>query len=133
TGTLCSLTILIEQSKGSGLCLGLVLGFAAVCFADRDRILRGLECIVLSAGALWPFALTVAYFGAQHALAPMLQDWLWPLRHYTRANHVPYGWQNWSDSAREAIFYSGSFGIRLLKIIAISPGLVVPALPLFAV
>jgi 4-amino-4-deoxy-L-arabinose transferase-like glycosyltransferase len=131
-GTLCSMTFLIEQSKGSGLCLGLVLGFAAVCFVDRDRILRGRENIVLSVGALWPFAVTFAYFGAQHATSAMLQDWLWPLHHYTRANHVPYGWQNWSDSAREAIFYSGSFGLRLLKIIAISPGLLVPALPLFA-
>src|SRR5207249_11807963 len=74
-----------------------------------------------------------AYFGAEHSLAKMLQDWLWPLRHYTQANHVPYGWQNWSDDARRTIFYTGSFGIRVLKILAVSPGFLVPLLPLVGV
>jgi len=46
----------------------------------------------------WPFLLTVAYFGAQHSLSLMLADWFWPLHHYSLANHVPYGYQNWSDA-----------------------------------
>ena len=38
----------------------------------------------------------------------MLADWLWPLQHYSRANRVPYGYQNWSDDARHQLFGTGS-------------------------
>jgi hypothetical protein len=63
----------------------------------------------------------------------MVQDWLWPLHHYTQANRVPYGYQNWSDNARDAIFHSGPVWLRIVKVLLVSPGFVVPALPLVAV
>jgi hypothetical protein len=59
----------------------------------------------------------------------MLAGWFWPLRHYSVANRVPYGYQNWSDSTRYDLFGTGSPGMRVLKAVAISPCLLIPALP----
>jgi 4-amino-4-deoxy-L-arabinose transferase-like glycosyltransferase len=131
TGSLTSLTVLFEQSKGTGLCLGLALGFLTLGMVGRAPLFQ--RSISLLLGFLWPLILTFAYFGSQHSLIVLLQDWLWPLRHYTQANHVPYGWQNWSDNARETIFHSGPAWMRVLKLFAVSPGFIVPMLPLAAV
>jgi hypothetical protein len=76
---------------------------------------------------------TVVYFGAQHTLSLMLADWFWPLHHYSLANHVPYGYQNWSDITRHLFFGSGSLTQRVVTVLALSPCFLVPALPLAAV
>ena len=55
---------------------------------------------------------------------------MWPLHHYTSANHVAYGWQNWSDHTRDLIFKTGPAAARIAKIIAVSPGFLIPVLPL---
>jgi len=81
----------------------------------------------------WPLLLTLAYFHLHHGLKIMLADWFWPLRHYTQANRVPYGFQSWSDHSRDVIFHTGPLWIRAVKVLAISPGFVVPVLPLIAV
>ena len=86
----------------------------------------------LGVGFLWPLAVTFAYFAFHHSAALMLQSWLWPLHHYTKANHVPYGYQNWSDYTRAAIFQKGPIGLRVVKIMMVLPGLLVPVLPLVA-
>ena len=75
----------------------------------------------------------MAYFGAQHSLSLMLADWFWPLQHYSLANHVPYGYLNWSDASRHLFFGSGPLLQRAITVLAISPCFVVPALPLAAV
>ena len=133
TGCFASLTLLFEQSKGAGLVLGLTLGFASLRIAGRKPVFLRSELANIMAGFLLPLIGVFAYFGAEHSLAIMFQDWFWPLLHYTQANHVPYGWQNWSDDARQRIFYAGPFGIRVLKILAVSPGFLVPVLPLVGV
>jgi 4-amino-4-deoxy-L-arabinose transferase-like glycosyltransferase len=133
TGSFAALTILFEQSKGSGLCLGLFVGFLTLRVLGREPLFRKSQSLALAFGFLWPFILTFAYFGSQRTIGVMLQDWFWPLRHYTQANHVPYGWQNWSERTREAIFYTGPAWIRVLKVLAVSPGFIVPVLPLVAV
>jgi len=56
-----------------------------------------------------------------------------PLQHYSLANHVPYGYQNWSESTRHLLFGSGSVTVRLVTVVAISPCFLVPLLPLIAV
>jgi hypothetical protein len=84
-------------------------------------------------GLLWPLAITFGYFGVHHALSLMAQSWLWPLHHYTQANRVTYGYQNWSDHTREVIFHSGPVWLRVIKVLAVSPGLLIPVLPLVAV
>ena len=109
TGSLVSLTCLFEQSKGAGLVIGLGVGLVAITFLDRNRsLVEGTMALGLATGMAWPFLVTVAYFGAQHCLSLMLADWFWPLRHYSLANHVPYGYQNWSENTRHLLFGSGS-------------------------
>jgi 4-amino-4-deoxy-L-arabinose transferase-like glycosyltransferase len=134
TGSLASLTCLFEQSKGAGLVLGLGVGLAAVAFLDREPS-RWNKTITLglAAGMTWPLLATVTYFGAQHSLSLMLADWFWPLQHYSQANHVPYGYLNWSDASRHLFFGSGPLLQRAITVLAISPCFVVPALPLAAV
>jgi len=133
-GSFASLTFLFEQSKGAGLIFGLCVGLAAVAFANREKpLLNGAQLTGLAIGLAWPFVLTLAYFGAQHGLSPMLADWFWPLRHYSVANRVLYGYQNWSDSTRHILFGTGSPGVRVLKAVAISPCFLIPVLPPIAV
>jgi 4-amino-4-deoxy-L-arabinose transferase-like glycosyltransferase len=134
TGSLASLTCLFEQSKGAGLVLGLGAGLAAITFLDRQRsLLNRTTTLGLATGIAWPFLATVAYFGEQHILSLMLADWFWPLHHYSLANHVPYGYQNWSDATRHLFFGSGPLLQRAITVLTISPCFVVPALPLAAV
>ncbi len=134
TGSLASLTFLFEQSKGAGLLLGLGAGLVAITLLDRQRTLwKGTQSLGLAMGVAWPFLLTVAYFGAQHSLPLMLADWFWPLQYYSLANHVPYGYQNWSESTLHLLFSSGSLTVRLVTMVAISPCFLVPALPFAAV
>jgi 4-amino-4-deoxy-L-arabinose transferase-like glycosyltransferase len=132
-GSFCSLTTMFEQSKGAGLCFGLALSLLALWILGKKTVLQKAELASFSGGFLWPLLLIFAYFGAQHSLGIAIEDWLWPLRHYTSANRVPYGYQNWSDDARDVIFHSGPFWVRAVKALAVSPGFLVPVLPLIAV
>ena len=133
-GSLASLTVLFEQSKGAGLCLGLSLGFLAVFLLQGRRpLLIPRQILAMIFGLAWPFVITFAYFATQHATSTMLADWLWPLQHYSLANRVPYGYQNWSDDTRHLLFGTGSLLERLVKALAVSPCLWIPALPLFAI
>jgi 4-amino-4-deoxy-L-arabinose transferase-like glycosyltransferase len=134
TGSLASLTCLFEQSKGAGLVLGLGAGLVALTFLDlQPSLWNGTTALGLATGMAWPFLATVAYFGKQHILSLMLTDWFWPLHHYSLANHVPYGYQNWSDATRHLFFGSGSVMQRGITVLTISPCFVIPALPLAAV
>ncbi|MGH9538981.1 MAG: ArnT family glycosyltransferase [Terriglobales bacterium] len=134
TGLLVSLTCLFEQSKGAGLLVGLGAGFAAIAFLNRQRSLWSVAIgWGLAVGLASPLLATVAYFGAQRSLSIMLADWLWPLHHYSLANRVPYGYQNWSDATRQLFFGSGPLLQRAITVLTLSPGFVVPALPLAAV
>lgn len=131
TGSFTALTFLFEQSKGGGLALGLLLGLLVLRVSKSGAAQRS-GIIAIAAGLAWPFVLTFGYFGAHHACKAMVASWLWPLTHYTSANHVRYGWQNWSDNTRDVIFRSGPLALRVAKVIAVSPGFLVPALPLIA-
>jgi 4-amino-4-deoxy-L-arabinose transferase-like glycosyltransferase len=133
TGSFASLTFLFEQSKGAGLVLGLGAGLAAITLLDRQRSLwRRGQILGVVAGIAWPFLFTLGYFLAQHGVSAMLADWLWPLWHYSLANRVPYGYQNWSDSTRQLLFHTGSPAVRLVTIVALSPCFLIPALPIIA-
>lgn len=133
-GLFASLTVLFEQSKGAGLCLGLGMGFLAIWFLQgRRNLLKRAEFLSLVIGFAGPIAIAFAYFASQHAASTMLADWLWPLQHYSRANRVPYGYQNWSDDARHQLFGTGSLAERVIKVLAISPCFWIPVLPLIAV
>lgn len=131
-GSLASLTVLVEQSKGAGLGFGIALGFVLMISLDREQ-LRASHPLFAVVGVVWPFLITFAYFAYEHALGVMIRDWFWPLEHYAAANHVPYAYQNWSPQDRQALFHSGGLALRIVKIITISPGLIVPFVPLIAI
>jgi 4-amino-4-deoxy-L-arabinose transferase-like glycosyltransferase len=133
TGSFASLTFLFEQSKGGGLILGLGVGLTAITMLDLPlKLWSRIQILALAAGLAWPFALTLAYFGAQHSNSVMLGDWFWPLRHYSLVNHVPYGYQNWSEKIRHLLFRTGSLAVRAVTILVISPLFLIPLLPLFS-
>ncbi len=122
TGSFAALTFLFEQSKGAGLCLGLGAGLLAICSIDpRAPRLRRNQLAALALGLAWPFLVTFTYFAAQHSFSSMLADWFWPLQHYSLANRVPYGYQNWSDSTRHQLFGTGSLLVRIITALTISP------------
>jgi len=133
-GSFASLTVLFEQSKGVGLCLGLSVGFLAVVLLQGSMsLLSRAQVLATIFGVAWPLVITFAYFASQHATSTMLADWLWPLHHYSRANRVPYGYQNWSDDTRHLLFGTGSLLERLIKALAVGPSFWIPVLPLIAV
>ena len=128
-----SLTGMFEQSKGAGLLLGLVAGFAIIVLrGDRKNMLSRRHVLAIIVGLLWPVVIAIIYFASQHALLAMLGSWFWPLQHYSAANQVPYGSTAVNDHAAQALFLSGSIGERLLKLLAVSPRIWVPIVPLFA-
>ena len=130
TGSLVALTVLIEQSTGAGLCLGLMLGYVVLRFFGR---IPSSQITAVWIGFIWPWIVLLLYFGSKGSLGAMLQDWVWPLHHYARSNHVFYGYQNWTEADRTANFYTGALWVRVAKFVAISPGFVMPVLPLAAV
>lgn len=131
-GLFSALAFLIEQSKGAGLILGLVIALLTIRYVKGVRLFSRRNAAFLSTGFALPFLATFAYFAIQKSFSLMVQSWTWPLWHYTNSNRVPYGWQNWSEDSVNAIFYTGPWWIRAVKVLAVSPGLVVPALPLIA-
>jgi 4-amino-4-deoxy-L-arabinose transferase-like glycosyltransferase len=132
-GSFTSLTFLFEQSKGAGLGLGLGVGLLIVALASpSERRFSSAQLSGFACGLLWPFVLAFAYFGAHHALGIMAADWVWPLQHYSAANRVPYGHQNWSDETRNQLFGTGSLFVRVITMVTMSPCFVIPLLPLVA-
>ena len=131
-GFFASLAFLTEQSKGAGLIFGLALAWAVIAFVGRISVVNKKSFVAFFAGLTVPFLITFSYFASQNALGSMLQSWLWPLRHYGKANHVPYGWQNWSQDAVTEIFRNGPLWLRAVKVLTVSPGIIVAGLPLAA-
>ena len=136
--TFISFTVLFEQSKGAGLLLGIAGGLSLIFMKDRHHnwpqthkwktnvVIAGL------AGLIWPVAITVGYFAAHGSLSFMVADCAWPLQHYSAANRVPYGYQNWSESSRALLFEQGSLLKRCIALLVVSPCFLIPALPIFA-
>lgn len=133
-GLFSALTVLFEQSKGAGLCVGLAVAFASICLLPGGKgiISRGSALAAMSGFAL-PFVSVFTYFARQNAMTIMLADWFWPLQHYSAANRVPYAYQNWSDETRHLLFATGSVIERVIKCFVISPCLWIPVLPIVAV
>ena len=132
-GSFTSLTFLFEQSKGAGLGLGLGVGLLIVALASPSKPRFSTPQLSgFAFGLLWPFVLVLAYFAAHHAVGVMAADWVWPLQHYSAANRVPYGYQNWSDETRNQLFGTGSLFVRVVTIATMSPCFLIPLFPLIA-
>ncbi|HET9406618.1 MAG TPA: glycosyltransferase family 39 protein [Candidatus Sulfotelmatobacter sp.] len=133
-GSFIGLTILFEQSKGVGILVGLVAGFSLIAvLGENSSVFSRTHLAAIAAGFAWPLLLTLAYFGSRHALAAMLADWFWPIRHYSAANRVPYGYLDLGYGEFSSLFGSGPFLVRVLRLLAFSPAFWLPVLPLFGV
>jgi 4-amino-4-deoxy-L-arabinose transferase-like glycosyltransferase len=133
TGTLVSLTCLFEQSKGAGLVVGLALGLLLLArYGRRSGLFRRVNLRMLLAGLAWPALLTFVYFASQQCLHQMVEDWLWPLGHYSLANRLPYGYIPISFEGSVALYGSGSLLRTLFYMSLTSPFFLVPFLPFMA-
>ena len=133
-GRFASLTFLFEQSKGGGLILGIGLGYVILWKLDQGRVqFVRKHWIALAVGFFWPFVLTFAYFAAQNALSTMISDWFWPFWHYSGVNRVPYGYQSWSGILSQGSLQPGALFGDVVAILAMSPTLLLPALPIVGV
>jgi 4-amino-4-deoxy-L-arabinose transferase-like glycosyltransferase len=117
-GFFAGATLMLEQSKGAGLLLGLTIAAAALYRLEPRR--HSLHQLFwLSLGTLAPVATVLVYFASHGALLPMLRAWTWPLQHYTSVNRLPYGFLQWlpvRDVLRTSHLLDG--GITLLVLLA---------------
>lgn len=132
-GLLTALTILFNQARGIGLLLGFALGFLLLRLRMGGKQLKTAHFVCMSLGLLLPLILTAALFAAHGGLGSMVACLLWPLHHYTVANHVPYGYVTMHFSDWRELFGDASPGLRALRVFVISPAFIVSALPVFVV
>src|ERR1035437_4701424 len=77
-GLFTSLTVLFEQSKGAGLCLGLGMGLLAIWFLQgRRSLLNRFEFLAFVIGFAGPIAITFA-FRDQENCPCSCQNQVWP-------------------------------------------------------
>jgi len=129
TGFSAASTCLIEQSRGAGVLLGLVI--AAAIFMVRPHSRRTDSFAKLcwaAAGFVIPLTFTFAYFASQHALKAMLDSLLWPASHYSTVNRVTFGWVPISNLGD--LYLTGSLGGRLLVAFFSAPMLLISVLSL---
>lgn len=132
-GAFASLTCLFEQSKGGGLVLGLALGFGCIVLIKGRRSgFTPLQLGAFLAGFTLPILMIIGYFASQHSLPQMLADWVWPLRHYSSVNKLPYGWLELTPSNVQKIL-AEPWPLRLGILFILSPYFLVPVLPLVAI
>ena len=105
---------------------------AIILMGQKRDLIRPATLFALGAGLAWPVVITLGYFAEHASLTAMLSDWIWPLQHYSAANHVPYGYQDWSESTVHLLFGTGSLFTRFVAGLVVSPCFVIPVLPLVA-
>jgi hypothetical protein len=131
-GFTTALTLFTEESKGAGLLLG--LGIAALTLSLShcgSRFASIRNTLSAAAGFALPSLLTLGYFASKHAAAKMLEAWLWPLRHYSVVNRVPYGFST-TGNLRE-MYTSGPCLERIFVIIFSCPMFLISVLALLVV
>lgn len=130
TGLFASLTMLCNQARGTGLALGLLLGFLVLRYRRPASLQTNRHFLAMGAVFALPLAATAAFFAAQGGLGIMIQDLLWAPRNYTHANQVPYGFITMRMSSWVELFDSGPMSERALHYFIISPIFILCALPI---
>lgn len=131
-GLTTALTLFTEESKGAGLLLGLGIAALTLSLSRCDSQFASLRnASSAAAGFALPCLLTLGYFASKHALAKMLEAWLWPLRHYVAVNRVPYGFLT-TGNLRE-FFASGPWLERIFVIFFSCPMFLISVLALLIV
>ncbi len=126
-----ALTCIFEQSKGAGLVLGLTFGFCLVSTISKSRKFTFQHLRTALAGFALPFLVTIGYFTSQNCLSQMLQSWVWPLRHYSVVNRIPYGWLSLPPSFAQE-FSAETIGAKLLTLLVLSPFVLLTVLPILS-
>jgi Dolichyl-phosphate-mannose-protein mannosyltransferase len=132
SGLLAGVTIMVEQSKGAGLVLGLVIAAALLHRSNRGKW-KIRHLVAVTVGAALPVCFVIAYFAAHHGLALMLAGWIWPLHHYTAVNKLPFGY---ISSSRDIVLYAtqlSSLWERLFIVLVTSSMLLIPVIPILVI
>lgn len=131
-GLFTALSILFNQARGMGLLMGLLLGFLLLRFRMDRKDLRPRHFAWIGAGVLLPLISTAAWFAGQGGFRPMISCLLWPFRHYTSVNHLPYGFitmpiDDWTALLSSPLPQRATYGL-IFSVIC-----VICALPIFVV
>jgi hypothetical protein len=129
-GALASSTVITNQAKGAGLVFGSVTAFALL----RIVYYRSFRKILLpgTAGFILPLVVTGFYFSLHGALGALVTDVMWPLRHYSIANSIPYGYVTLSPEQFDAMTHAPLL-MKVFFATALSPLLLVSAIPIFGI
>lgn len=130
-GILAGLTTLDLQQKGILLLVAMLIW---LWIADSQRrSARSPLCVV--GGFATILGVASAYFAMHGALVDVIDaNYIWPLRHYTAVNNVPYAWGtvgfNWRGGALNSPHTPGAFLVAAFLMIpflyiAILPGMVI--------
>jgi hypothetical protein len=128
-GLAISTTILFEQSKGAGLVLGNAMAAIALMFCRRTAVRFSTRNVAwFLTGAVIPLAVTAAYFAQRGALSVLIESVLWPLRHYSAVNQVPYGWVRGVQDILTETLAAATWTKRLILLFVLSPYMLIPVL-----
>ena len=116
TGLFAGASLMIDQSKGSGLLLGLAIA-VVVLWRTRRELWIGRHLLYGVTGAALPTLVVITYFGTQGALHQMLAAWLWPLSHYTGVNSLPYGYNHMGHALIDALAASTTLERAIIVIV----------------
>lgn len=123
-GFAAAATCLIEQSRGAGMLLGLVIAAVLLLLPPRTRWPGSFANLCWAAvGFAIPLTVTFAYFASHNSLKAMLDALRWPATHYSTVNHVAFGWIPMSNLS--GLFSSGPLSGRLLIAFFAAPMLLV--------
>ncbi len=133
TGTFIALTFLFEQSKGTGVMVGILGALLFITWATPfSKLSHPIHLKVLLSGIAWPLLLTGGYFASQACLSRMLAGWFWPVRHYSAVNWLPYGYLVMSTASWQSLIENSTWAQRFLFVLAVSPYLLIALLPFLA-
>ena len=133
TGLFTALAILFNQARGMGFLLGLALAFPLLWRNLKRREMRAAHFITMATTIVLPLVMTVAFFALHGAFRAMVDCLLWPLHHYSAANHLPYGYITMSTASWNELFSHAPWQERAMHYFILSPIVLICALPVFTV
>jgi hypothetical protein len=127
-GLFAGATLMIDQARGGGVLLGLTIATYLVIWRPASPERRSVV-LAMVAGCGIPITATIAYFAAHGALFEMFTGWLWPVRHYTAVNRMPFGFIYWSHAIPD-VYASLGGTARAVFVLIIGGMMVGSVLPL---
>jgi hypothetical protein len=124
-GLFAGLTAMLEQTRGAGLLLGLVIAVVLLYRTDPPHWTPRIVAYAVI-GSVLPVLGVLCYFGMQRSLPQMFDGWFWSLHHYTGVNKLPYGFMFWGRNLSELLTISSP--LERLLIVLMSCGMVIAAL-----